>query len=203
MEFISLTNAALSAAFASHDKTIVTGDSDTTVRIWSTANAELMQWLRQPWGWINAVDTSRTSDLFVVAPSTSVAYVYQMGIGTPRCELKGHTDEVLAAGLSPDGTVAVTGGRDNTVRTWNPQSGLQQRVLSGHESIVTGVRVASSGIIVSGSYDGTVRLWQSQTGLELCRLVSFDSGDWAVVTREGRFDASNMDNIRGLHWVCR
>ena len=36
---------------------------------------------------------------------------------------------------------------------------------------------------------------------ELCRLVSFDKGEWAVVDPVGRYDASNGGDVEGLHWV--
>ena len=39
------------------------------------------------------------------------------------------------------------------------------------------------------------------SGKELCRLVSFSGGTWAVFDAEGRYDASNKDGIDGLYWV--
>ena len=55
--------------------------------------------------------------------------------------------------------------------------------------------------VLTGSEDGTTRIWETQTGRELCRLISFTDGTWAVVDSEGRFDAANGGDVEGLHWV--
>ena len=45
-----------------------------------------------------------------------------------------------------------------------------------------------------------MRVWGT-AGRELCRLVSFRDGTWAVFDAAGRFDAANDGNVDGLHWV--
>ena len=45
-----------------------------------------------------------------------------------------------------------------------------------------------------------MRIWGA-AGRELCRLVSFRDGNWAVFDPNGRFDAAKDGNIDGLHWV--
>jgi len=54
--------------------------------------------------------------------------------------------------------------------------------------------------LATGSFDGSTRLWDTGTGSELASLVGFDHGDWAVVTPEGHFDASEGGR-RQLHLV--
>src|SRR5262249_35439286 len=73
--------------------------------------------------------------------------------------------------------------------------------LWGHSYTVTSVVFSPEGKrVLTGSMDGTVRLWDADTGQELCQLVSFDKG-WAVFDSAGRYDASNPDELPGLHWV--
>lgn len=55
--------------------------------------------------------------------------------------------------------------------------------------------------MVTASLDSTTRIWDTATGKELCALISFKDGTWAVVDPEGRYDASNGGDIEGLHWV--
>ena len=55
--------------------------------------------------------------------------------------------------------------------------------------------------IILGVSDGTTRIWDVATGKELCSLISFNDGSWAVTDPEGRYDASDPTNIEGLHWV--
>ncbi|NLI00155.1 MAG: hypothetical protein GX446_11775, partial [Chthonomonadales bacterium] len=54
---------------------------------------------------------------------------------------------------------------------------------------------------LTGSDDTTVRLWDVETGKELCQLLSFRDGTWAVVDPEGRYDASNDGEVEWLCWV--
>ena len=55
--------------------------------------------------------------------------------------------------------------------------------------------------LVTTGLDGTGHLWDAATGKELCTLVSFLDGSWAVIDPQGRYDCSNGGEVRGLHWV--
>jgi WD40 repeat protein len=55
-------------------------------------------------------------------------------------------------------------------------------------------------LIVSTNTDGTTRFWDPTTGTETVKYISLKDG-WAVVDREGRYDASDPDGVDGLHWV--
>jgi LPXTG-site transpeptidase (sortase) family protein len=54
----------------------------------------------------------------------------------------------------------VSGGRDNSVRVWNANTGENRAVLAGHGGWVTRVAISPDGqTILSGSQDMTVRMW--------------------------------------------
>ena len=74
--------------------------------------------------------------------------------------LEGHTDEVRATKFSRDGTLLVTGSKDNTVRVWNFEERKQVALLEGHEKAVNAVMItADNNHIVSASSDSTIRVW--------------------------------------------
>ncbi|HZS45613.1 MAG TPA: PQQ-binding-like beta-propeller repeat protein [Blastocatellia bacterium] len=54
---------------------------------------------------------------------------------------------------------------------------------------------------ISGGENGVIQVSRPDYGQEICRLVSFQDGSWAVVDKDGRFDANNLEYMRGLHWV--
>ncbi|MFE5723312.1 WD40 repeat domain-containing protein [Streptomyces erythrochromogenes] len=61
--------------------------------------------------------------------------------------------------------------RDQTVRIWNPATGLQDgKPLTGHDGAVRAVAVftAPDGTprLATGSEDRTVRIWNPATGLQ-------------------------------------
>lgn len=76
--------------------------------------------------------------------------------------LKGHTDDVMAVAVLPDGNI-VTASRDKTAINWSAE-GVKKQVLEGH----TGLRetvlhtVLQNGDIVTGSADNTAIIWSAE-----------------------------------------
>jgi WD40 repeat protein len=74
--------------------------------------------------------------------------------------LDGHTAGVLTVALSADGTRAVSGARDKTVRVWDLEGNQPPRVLEGHTNEVCAIALSADGKrAVSGSLDKTLRVW--------------------------------------------
>ncbi len=79
--------------------------------------------------------------------------------------LVGHEDKITAVALSLDGRLAVSTGKDQTIRLWNTQSGKCARILTGHQDWIRDVALTWDGrYLVSGSWDTTVRVWNVGTG---------------------------------------
>jgi WD40 repeat protein len=73
-----------------------------------------------------------------------------------------HSEPVVAVAYNPDGTAAVTGGKDG-VRLWQASSGQTQAFKAA--TVVSSVAFAQQNdLIVTGSEQGPARLWNTETG---------------------------------------
>jgi uncharacterized caspase-like protein len=110
---------------------------------------------------------------------------------------------ITAAAVSPSGQRLVCGLDDGTVESWDLNAGKVSRRYKAQEHAISAVAFIGSGnIAVIGSYDGRTLVWDSDSGTELCQLISFENSPWIVIAPEGRFDTSNLEEVKGLHWVA-
>lgn len=104
---------------------------------------------------------------------------------------------------SPDGRVIATGADDGGVVLWDAATGRELKRLAGLLASVWRVEFSADGrILMATSAAGLRVLVDTTTGAEVCRLVTFADGGWLVVDPQGRFDADDLADMRGAHWVA-
>ena len=88
------------------------------------------------------------------------------GTGTviEQVELLGHKDTVTSVGFNFDGTLALTGSYDGTVRIWNTNSGALLQVLEGPEDVEWAEFHSKGNAVLAGSKDGTIWMWMAHNG---------------------------------------
>jgi len=65
-----------------------------------------------------------------------------------------------------DGTLLVSGSRDDTVKLWDVQTGGVIKTFRGHTDCVLSVAIsADCTMIISGSSDKTIHLWDIQISI--------------------------------------
>jgi WD40 repeat protein len=77
--------------------------------------------------------------------------------------------------VAPDGSWLVAGGRDGTLRIWDPVNGAERGALTEHAAgfsgrIVTVAIAPDSTWLAAGGADGIVRIWDPVNGTELAVL---------------------------------
>lgn len=101
--------------------------------------------------------------------------------------LAGHTNWVTCVAVSADGSVAVSGSRDTTVRVWDVRSGRCLHTLTGHDRYVTSVEISADGRVAvsGGQYDDVVLVWDVAAGRLLRRLRHLESVTPVAVSDDG------------------
>jgi WD40 repeat protein len=82
------------------------------------------------------------------------------------------TDLVTGLAIEPGVTWLATAYRDGSVRIWDPASGRERAILTGHTRPVDELAVAPDGAwLATASDDGSVRIWDPATGRERAILT--------------------------------
>jgi WD40 repeat protein len=212
-----------SAVFSAHGKWVLTASGrlgydlgrDNTARLWDVENGNEVRRFEGHADDVNFATFSPDSKYVLTASQDRTARLWDVASGKELRRFEGHLDNVNSATFSPDGKYVLTASQDNTARLWDAGSGKEIRRFQGHSGNVSSATFSPDGkYVLTGSADkesmwrgrnargdGTARLWSTAAGEELCRIVSFRDGDWAVVSPDGLFDASNLEAIKGLNWV--
>lgn len=130
--------------------------------------------------------------------------VYDVETGKALYTLKRPGFRVAFFVWSPDGrTIATAAGTGAGERAaiWDAATGAEVRRLDGPEDWPEEFSPDSRLLLTFGG-DGFERVYEVSTGRELCRFITRADGTWVAVDPEGRFDASDLEEIQGVHWLA-
>ena len=111
----------------------------------------------------------------------------------PLTAVMSHSDAILSASFSPDGSKIVTTSRDTTARLWDSQSGHPVGNPMHHGKLVRCAVFSPDGLhVVTGCFDGTVRLWNVASGQPVAGWHSehADSVNSVTISPHGRWAAT-------------
>lgn len=130
--------------------------------------------------------------------------VYDVDAGSAESTLRRPGFRVDSFAWSPRGDLIATGaggGPEERATLWSVATGTELRRLGAAGDSVREFSPDGRFLLGSG-YDGFEHLYEAATGKELCRFITRADGSWVVVDPEGRFDASDLDEIQGVHWLA-
>jgi WD40 repeat protein/uncharacterized caspase-like protein len=192
------------------------GDADNTkwLTVWSadpkTKNKRFQIDTDEAYGDPSYFTLSPDGRKALVATSNAGGNLTQTSIKVWDADQKRSLFKLVAPGFrayalawSPDGRTLATGADDGTTILWDASSGKQLRRLAGQRDLVNAVEFSpDSRHLLTACADGFTRVFDVGSGAEVCRFITFGDGNWVVVAPDGRFDTSNLDEIKGVHWIA-
>lgn len=95
--------------------------------------------------------------------------------------------------FSPDGRYALSGGAsDGYIKVWESSTGGEIRSIEAHSGLnrVWSLALSPNGKFILSGGDASTRLWDFSTSEELATMISFENGEWVVITSKGYYNSS-------------
>ncbi|MBI5282179.1 MAG: TIR domain-containing protein, partial [Candidatus Solibacter usitatus] len=165
-----------SCAWSPDGARVVSGSSDTSVKIWDAASGACLRTLCGHESPVTTCAWSPDGARVVSGSWDHSVKIWDAASGACLLTLSGHEHWVSSCAWSPDGARIVSGSYDHSVNIWDAVSGACLRTLSGHGNVVTCCAWSPDGArVVSGSRDNSVKLWDAASGACLLTLSGHES----------------------------
>jgi WD40 repeat protein/class 3 adenylate cyclase len=114
-------------------------------------------------------------------------------------QLFSDTNIAWTLAFSPDGKYVLTGGRGNTAKLWDAQSGQEIRRFTSQTRGIGEVHFSPDGkYIITMSVDNSTIKWETATGQEVYRITTDREIPWVAYSYDGKtiFTISGDNTIR-------
>jgi len=190
---------------------LVTASSDTTLKIWNTANQRVIHTLDEHQDYVKALAYARHTGQLASAGLDRDVLLWDLetgqktvsGPGGQRVPVQsqinmtpcsGHRDSVYCLATNPAGTLLVSGSTERVsthaiglLRIWDPRA-LDKKVgrLKGHTDNVRCVIVSEDGTkCISGSSDATMKLWDLGSQRCIQTIAAHTDSVWSMASDPG------------------
>lgn len=155
-------------------KFLISASLDGTIRT-TNVNDVLKSKVIKPGGPINDLQLSRDRKHYYIAIKGGIIKKLETaGSNNEIMVYKGHTDEINAIELSPDGNFIASASSDKTIQIWDINSGKSIKTLNGFEWKVTSLKYTVDGkYIIGGCNNGISKLYEVETGKNISDFNQF------------------------------
>jgi WD40 repeat protein len=180
---------AYAVAFSPCGKTLASGSSDRTIKLWDVATGEEKATLQDA-VFVRSVAFSPDGKLLAsgggVTPATfdstldlttprfkihGEVKVWDLDAGKARTFFHGPTGQGMSVAFSPDGRTLAAGMWDGAIRLWDVAAGKERACLRGNADPVLAVAFGPDGKTLASGGDGAaVQLWDLASGRVRARL---------------------------------
>jgi F-box and WD-40 domain protein CDC4 len=159
---------------------IVSGGSDMSCRVWSTAG-ECLRTLSGHSGIIFAVAMNENGQI-ATGSLDHTARIWDAESGSCVAVLEGYSSPVTR--IQFHGKTLISGSVDGHVRLWSLETMGLLHSLTAHQGSITSLHAVGDRLLTGGS-DGATKLWDLQTGQLIRQLGEPGEAVWKVAFGAG------------------
>lgn len=165
--FVGHEKDVLSVAFSVDNRQIVSGSRDSTIRLWNTLGECKYTISGDSEGhteWVSCVrfSPSQSVPLIVSCGWDRLVKVWNLTNCKLRNDLVGHTGYLNTVCVSPDGSLAASGGKDNTAMLWDLNEGKRLYSLDAGE-IINGLCFSPNRYWLCAATDDSIKIWDLES----------------------------------------
>ncbi|NER20383.1 MAG: hypothetical protein F6J96_06610 [Symploca sp. SIO1C2] len=175
------TGSVISVSFSPDGKTLASGSSDKTIKLWDVETGEEITTLSGHDDSVRSISFSPNGKTLASGSSDYTIKLWDVETGEEITSLPGGSWNIDVS-FNPDGKIlASTYNKDFTIKLWDVETGEEIASLPGHDDYVQSISFSPNGkTLASGSSDKTIKLWDVETGEEITSLPGHDDSVWSV-----------------------
>lgn len=156
-------NSVNTCAVTPDESVLITGSTDSTVKVWSLPNLTLLHTLTDRKKTVSTVTISRGGNYLVASYYGGRVAIWEPN-GTPVLAFKANDKNLVNAQLSPDNRLLATGGLTDVISIWSFPDGNAITTLKGHQTAAFPIVFLNEGrTLLTQGYEGTLREWDTRT----------------------------------------
>jgi len=168
--FVGHKKDVLSVAFSVDNRQIVSGSRDGTIRLWNTlgeckyAISGTDSESQGHTEWVSCVrfSPSQSVPLIVSCGWDKLVKVWNLTNCKLRNDLVGHTGYLNTVCVSPDGSLAASGGKDNTAMLWDLNEGKRLYSLDAG-NIIHGLVFSPNRYWLCAATEDSIKIWDLES----------------------------------------
>ena len=192
---------ATAITFSPDGRHALTGSLGNEMALWDVATGRMLRSVKADRGFlpprVNTVAFSSDGKYALSGGEDVVLRLWSIPSLSLVKEFKGHTGigmmGISAVAFTPDGRYALSGGwHDGLIKLWDISTGAEVKSIKAHSGFngVWSLSVSPDGKFILSGGDASTRIWDMSTLEEVATMVSFEDGEWLVITANGYYNSS-------------